>query len=330
MNIFEVLIVQPIFNLLMGLYALIPGGDFGVSLIIFTILVRLALWPLVKKQLHQTKAMRKMQPELAAIKKRTKGNKQLEGMQMLELYKKHGIKPFQSIGILLIQLPVFIALFQVIQIITSHRDRVGELAYGFIENLAPIRAIIDNPDQFNETLFGVINLTERAISAEGINLAILAIVAGSAVLQYYTSKQTMPQQEGKKGLRQIMAEAAEGKQADQSEMNAAVMSKMVKFMPIMMFVVMAGLPGALALYYGVSNLVAVLQQGYILKQDEEEMIKVADEKPATPGKKATAKARAKAAKEADVVAPEKPASGTAKITRITAKDSAPKSKKRRS
>ena len=69
MNIFELIVVQPIFNLLVGLYSIIPGGDFGVSLILFTILIRFALWPLVVRQLHQTKAMRKLQPELARIKK---------------------------------------------------------------------------------------------------------------------------------------------------------------------------------------------------------------------------------------------------------------------
>ena len=62
MNIFDLLIVQPIFNLLIGLYSIIPGGDFGVSLIIFTVLVRFALYPLIKKQLHQTQAMKKLQP----------------------------------------------------------------------------------------------------------------------------------------------------------------------------------------------------------------------------------------------------------------------------
>jgi YidC/Oxa1 family membrane protein insertase len=120
-NIFDILIVQPIFNLLIGLYSLIPGGDFGISLIIFTILVRFALFPLVKRQLHQTQAMKKLQPELAKIKKAAKGNKQVEGVQMLELYKKHGVSPFRSIGILLIQLPIFIALYHVIQIFTLHR-----------------------------------------------------------------------------------------------------------------------------------------------------------------------------------------------------------------
>jgi membrane protein insertase Oxa1/YidC/SpoIIIJ len=124
------------------------------------------------------------------------------------------------------------------------------------------------------------------------------------------SKQTTPQQQSNKKLRDIMAEAADGKEADQTEMNAIVMSKMTKFLPIMMFFIMISLPGAIALYYTVSNLVAVLQQRSILRQDTTEMIEIADE-AAPQGKKATAKARAKLAAE-----------GT--ITRIVAKDTASK------
>ena len=62
MNIFDVLIVQPIFNLLVAIYSVMPGGDFGVSLVIFTIIVRFLMWPLLKKQLHQVKAMRSSSP----------------------------------------------------------------------------------------------------------------------------------------------------------------------------------------------------------------------------------------------------------------------------
>jgi YidC/Oxa1 family membrane protein insertase len=127
-NIFDILVVQPIFNLLIGLYSIIPGGDFGVSIIIFTVIVRFALYPLVKKQLHQTQAMKKLQPQLARIKKQAKGNKQLESMQMLELYKQNGVNPFRSIGILLIQLPIFIALYRVIQNFTLHRDQIAKFS----------------------------------------------------------------------------------------------------------------------------------------------------------------------------------------------------------
>ena len=317
MNIFEVLIVQPIFNLLMGLYSLIPGGDFGIALIIFTILVRFALWPLVKRQLHQVTAMRKLQPELAKIKKNSGGNRQLESIQMMDLYKKNGVNPFRSIGILLIQLPIFIALYQVIQIFTLHRDQVAKYTYDFLENIGPIKELIQHPENFNEKLFGFVDLTAHALGGPngGVNIFLVLLAIIAAITQYIMSKQTMPQNPSKKRLRDIMSEAAEGKKADQSEMNAIVTGKMIKFLPFLMLLVMLNLPGALALYYVVSNVVAVLQQHYILKKDVDEMEEIAEEAPKASGKKATAKARAKAATEGNVI-------------RITAKDSRPRSKEK--
>ena len=308
MNIFDIVIVRPIFNLLIGLYSLIPGGDFGIALILFTILVRLALWPLVKRQLHQVTAMRKLQPKLAIIKKNTAGNKQAESAQMMELYKEHGVNPFRSIGILLIQLPIFIALYQVIQIFTLHRDEVKSYTYGFLQNIGPIKDLIAHPSGFNEKLFGVVDLTAHAIGGPGgINIWLVLIAALAALMQYFMSKQTMPQTSSKKRLRDIMSEAADGKKTDQAEMNAIVTGKMIKFLPILMLFVMLNLPGALALYYAVSNMVAVLQQRYILKKDVEELEDIADEAPKGTPKKATAKARARVASEGNII-------------RITAKD----------
>lgn len=316
MNIFEILVVQPIFNLLIGLYSLIPGGDFGIALILFTILIRFAMWPLVKKQLHQVSAMRKLQPELTRIKKQSKGNKQLEASQMMELYKKHGVSPFRSIGILLIQLPIFIALYQVIQIFTLHRDQLAKFTYDFMENIGPIRTIIDHPETFNQNLFGFIDLTAHAIGGPtgGFNIFLIILAIIAAITQYIMSKQTAPATSNKR-LRDIMSEAAEGKQADQSEMNAVVMGKMMKVLPFIMLLVMLNLPGALALYYVVSNVVAVIQQHYILKKDVDEMEAIADEPVKQPGKKATAKARAKIATEGNII-------------RITAKDTSPKKSKK--
>lgn len=300
MNIFESLIVQPIFNLLMGLYSIIPGHDFGIALIIFTILIRFAMWPLVVRQLHQVKAMRKLQPELVKIKKATKGNRQLESMQMLELYKKHDVKPFRSILVLLIQLPIFIALYQVIQIFTSHRDQIAKFTYDFIEHIQPIQALIVHPEQFNEKLLGIVDLTTNAISANGVDIFLVLLAIIAAGTQYIISKQTAPTTSTKR-FRDVMAEAADGKQPDQSELNAVMMSKMIKFLPFFMLFIMLSLPGALALYYATSNIFAAIQQHYLLKKDAKEMDQIAEEAIKQPGKKATAKAREKQAREGNVV-----------------------------
>lgn len=322
MNLFDTVVVQPIFNLLVLIYSIVPFADFGIALIIVTIIIRFLMWPLVKKQLHQVKVMRKIQPELARIKKKAKGNKQLEGMQMLELYKKHGVNPFRSIGILLIQLPIFIALYRVIQIFTLHRDEIAKWTYDVLENIPQISLIIKDPSQFNEKLLGIIDLTQHAISAEGVSAVLIILALVASFTQYTVSKQTMPHTGSNKRLRDILAEAGEGKQPDQSEMNAAMMRKMVKFMPIMMFFIMINLPGALALYFAVSNMVAAVQQHYILKKDEQDLEEIASQ-PVKSSKPAPKKATI--VKDTPSKSRDKMKSETT-VTRIVAKDTKKQSK----
>jgi len=313
MNIFELIVVQPIFNLLVLLHNLIPGGDFGIAIIIFTALIRLALWPLVRRQLHQVKKMRKLQPKLAQIRKNTKGNKQLESMQMMELYKEHGVSPFRSIVTMLIQLPIFIGLYQVIRIFTINRNEISKYTYDFLERIPGVHNLVTNPTKFNEHLFGFINLTQHALGPFTISTIFLFLLAGLAsFLQYKMAQQTAPTTSSKR-LRDIMTEAADGKQADQAELNAVVMGKMTKVLPLFTFLIMINLPGALALYYATSNLVGFIQQSFILREDEEELEELAEKAPKTDHKKATAKARAKQAQEGHV-------------TRIVAKDSGRKEK----
>src|SRR6185503_21187030 len=97
---FTTIIVQPIFNLLVLITALLPGHNFGLAIIVFTIIVRLLMWPLVRKQLHHAKAMRELAPELKKIKQSTKGNRAEESRLTMELYKEREINPFATLGVL--------------------------------------------------------------------------------------------------------------------------------------------------------------------------------------------------------------------------------------
>lgn len=315
-ELFQIFILDPIFNILLAIYQVIPGGDFGLTIIVFTLLVKFAMYPLLRRQLNQTSLMRKLQPELARIKRAAAGNRQLEAMQQMELYKKYGVKPFSSIGVLLVQLPIMIALYQVIQIMTMHRDQIAAHAYDAVEKFSSVQHLIQHPDQFSQQMLGFISLTRTAIGSGGVDIAlcVLAVIAG--ITQYIISKQIMPTTGKKRSIRQIMADAAEGKQADATDMNAAVAGNMAKIMPFMMFFIMINLPGAIALYYVVTNLVQLAQQHYILRQDEIEMDEIATEAiVAKPAKKATTKARERAAREGN-------------ITRIVAKGTPPKKGKR--
>ena len=306
MSFFDEFIVRPIFNLLMAIYSLIP--DFGVSIIIFTILVRLLLWPLIKKQLHQAKAMRKMQPELAKIKKQYAKNPQMRNLAMMELYKKHNVSMFGSLGIMIIQLPILIAMYRVVQIFVSNRSDLGKYVYDFVKNLPVANNLVNSPDQFNQNFLGIIDLTQHAISKNGVIIGLLVLAGVAAYLQYLTSKQLSPQSDSTRKLRDVLAEAGNGKEADQSEVNAIMTRKMMKFMPVMMFFVIVYLPAALALYLATASAVGYLQNYIILRQDSLEMQAIANEKTTTRKSAASTKIKKRAKQAAE-----------ARITRIKAK-----------
>lgn len=293
---FTTLIVQPIFNLLAFIYALIPGHNFGLAIIIFTVIVRLLMWPLVKKQLHQVKVMRKVQPELKRIKKEAKGDKRQESLMMMELYKERGINPFASIGILILQIPILIGLYIGLQKVIKDPSQMVEFAYPFIQNFSWMEQLAANIARFDETLFGVVDLSRAALGEGGVYWPAMLIVIASTIAQYFQSKQLSPSSKDARSLRAILKDAGSGKQADQSEVNAAVGRSTRYLLPALVFLFTVNIASALSLYWLVSGLTALVQQAIILREDETEMESVADK----PGKPA-AKARAEKAKEAEVV-----------------------------
>lgn len=311
MNIFDLLFTQPVFNLLVFLYGIIPGQDLGIAIILFTVIIRLALWPLVKKQLHQGKVMRDLQPQLAEIRKKTKGNQQLQAQMTMELYKEKGVNPFSSIGLLLVQIPFFIALYSAVQIITTSRGEVPEFTYSFLEGIPAITEIIKRPEQFDATFLGFIDLTQSAFSSVGLAALVLVAVAGAtAALQFFQTKQLMPVPKDKKRLRDLLKEQAAGKQVDQADVMAAATRRTMYIIPVVILVASLVISGALALYIFASVATGYLQQQAVLGKDEEEMedIAAAPVKPSArqkQAKKASSQSRAQQAKTAKVVKPPK-------------------------
>lgn len=285
---FDTLIVQPVFNLLEFILASVPGHDLGVAIILFTILVRLALWPLVHKQLHHAKAMRKLQPELKKLKKAAAGDRQKEARLQMELYKERGIKPFSSIGTLIIQIPIFIALYQAILKITNDPSSLMEFSYEPVRNLPWVQNLAADVSQFNETFIGLVDLSRKGIELGGAGLYLPAIVLAvvSTVVQYYQTKLMMMNNQESRKLSVILKEAAAGKETDQSEVTAAVSRLMLVFLPIATFTFALIVPAALALYLLTSGAVGYLQQRRVLAQDAEEMHQIASEKPAAADKEA--------------------------------------------
>ncbi len=275
--LFTALIVKPLFNMLVLIYALLPGHNFGLALIIFTILIRLALWPLVKKQLHQAKAMRKLQPELKRIKKETKGDKAKEQQMIMALYKTEGINPLATLPILFIQLIILIGLNSGIKRIISDPSNIVTFSYTAIRHLAWTKELAKNTHLFDNTFIHIVDLSKSALTHAGIYWPAMIIVVFSAIAQYFQSKQLMPTSGESRSLRKIMKDASSGKQADSSEVNAAVGRTTRFLLPITIFFVTVGFPAALSLYWLTGSVVAYIQQSIALKEDEEELEEIADE-----------------------------------------------------
>jgi len=295
-DLLDMIIVRPVVNILFVVYNYI--GDFGLAIVIFTVIVKFAMWPLVKKQLRQTRIMRAIQPELTEIKKNCKGNRQLESLQMMDLYKRKNVKPFRSMLTLFIQLPIFIALFTAINVMVRPTGAdtlsVEKSAYSFIQPLERVSTLVDQQNeyfaaiqvdaetaeyQFKPELFGTLDLSATAgfASVSAVIVMIFALI--SAATQYVMARQQNPSKKTqKRTFKQIMKDAAEGKQADQSELNSVVSGQMTKFMPLLMLFIMINLPGAIVFYYMLSNIVTVVQQKIILNRDYTEMEAAADKK----------------------------------------------------
>ncbi len=310
---FTTLIVQPIFNLLVLIYALIPSHNFGMAIIIFTVIVRLAMWPLLKKQLHQARVMRELQPELKKIKAATKGNRQKEATMVQELYKERGINPFASVGVMLLQIPILIGLYSGLRRVVEDPHQLITFSYPFVRNLPWIQHLSSNIHAFDGTLFGIVDLTRAAFGPKGVYWPAMIIVVASCVVQYYQSKQLMGSDKNAKGLRAILKDAGSGNQADQSDINAAVGRSTVFLLPAMIFLFTVNLPSALSLYWLVGGIVAFIQQTIVLREDTTELEAIAD----APGKKKKTSAKpaskdvAKIA-EAEVVEEPKPKSSQQK------------------
>ena len=307
---FTTLLVQPIFNLLTAIYALLPGHNFGLAIILFTLVVRLLMWPLVKKQLRQTKVMRELQPELKRIKENAKGNRQQESLMTMALYKERGVSPFSAIGTMVTQFIIVIALYSGLNRLVKDPQTIIDFSYGWVRDLPYLKELAGNIGQFtsDNNLFGVVDLSKAALpKGEGVYWPAMALVAGSAISQYYISKQLMPTTSESRSLRQIMREAGEGKKADSSETNAAVGRSMRYFIPGMIFLFTVGLPAALSLYWFVGGVIAYIQQAAVLRQDSGDLQKVAssgpkvriiegevvDTKPKITKKKTSAKSKAR-------------------------------------
>lgn len=169
LSLYHEIIYRPILNLLIGFYNIIPGQDIGVAIILITIVTRIVLAPFMHKSLKGQQVMNKLQPKLNEIRERFKEDKEAQAKAIMELYKEHKINPLSSCLPMLAQLPVLIALYQVL----------NKALHG---NLEGLYSFVQLPERVNPYFLGAVDLSAAS--------AVFAIVAG--LLQYVQTKAMMP------------------------------------------------------------------------------------------------------------------------------------------
>jgi len=224
---FDIFLYKPLFNTLVLLYSYIPGHDFGIAVILLTIVIRFLLYPLSVKSLNSQKALQSLQPKIQEIQKKHKDDKEKLAKETLELYRKEKINPFGGFVLALIQLPVLIALYRVFW----KGLNVSELSY--------LYGFVSNPGSINAMFLGMLDLSKPNL--------IFAVLAG--VLQFFQTKMMLPK----------IAKTGDS-------FSKIMQNQMLYFFPFMTIAILMTLPSAIGLYWTVSGIFSIIQQYFLLKK----------------------------------------------------------------
>ncbi|HTW96378.1 MAG TPA: YidC/Oxa1 family membrane protein insertase [Candidatus Methylomirabilis sp.] len=231
-HLLTIIFYQPIFNLLVWLYDIVPGHDIGLAIILLTVIIKLILLPLSKQSIVAQKSLQDLQPKIEEVKKQFP-NKEEQGKAMIKLYQENKINPLSSCLPLLIQLPFLIAVYRVF--IAGLKSNSLNLVYPFISR----------PESINAISFGVLDLSKPNW--------ILAVLAGLA--QFWQTKMmiTKPAPIKDKG-------------ALDENMTAMINKQMLYFMPVLTVFIGISLPGGLTLYWFVVTILTALQQIFVFNK----------------------------------------------------------------
>jgi YidC/Oxa1 family membrane protein insertase len=228
MEVWNLIIGNPVLNVLIALSHIL-GGSFGLAIIALTIIVRLILWPLSKRQLNSTKALQSMQPKIQELQKKYGKNQQKLQQEMMKLYKEAGVNPLGCLWPMLVQFPIWIALYQAI-----------------------MRALATTPEN-------LLDLAQRLYSWDIVSQAIplssqfLGLDLGSPgniVLAIMVGGTMWVQQ------KMTQAPAVDPRQESTSKMMLLMMPLMFGFLTFMF-------PSGLALYWAVSNIIGIITQYFV-------------------------------------------------------------------
>ena len=253
MNIWDTLILNPLINALLYIYTFFDSalaslsapewlGAFGLAIIAFTILIRLVTLPLTAKQQQSTQKMQALQQdkEYIKIQEKYKGNKQKLQEEQMKLYKKKGINPFAGCVPTIIQLPIIFGLYgAIIRALadspTPLLEFSGHIYSSISAAIIPLNSVFLWMNLGEPERFPVPALAGLPLIGDGI--PILAIIV--IITSYLQTKLTTPPQPGSQG--------------------AGMTQMMGIYMPLLMGYFAYSFAAGLALYFVVSNTLAIIQ-----------------------------------------------------------------------
>lgn len=254
MNIFAILVAQPITNVLVaiyhGLYSVGVPYALGFAIIILTVIIRFLLYPLTTQQLRASKKMQDMAPHLNKIKEKHKGDMRAQQEATMALYREHGINPLAGCVPALLQLPIFFGLYGVL------RSAVGSKTIEEV-NKALYTDSLKLSHMWDTNFFGLpLGKTPRELlPTVGVGILLVSVV--TALLQFMQSKMMMAKTAEEKQSQVTV----EKKPADKGPDFASVFqTQTVYFLLIMIGVFSFGFPIGLSLYWNTFSLFGIIQQ----------------------------------------------------------------------
>lgn len=229
---FNTIFYEPIYNALIFILNVIPGGDVGLAIILLTIIIKFILLPLHRKAIVSQIKLKQLEPKINEIKEKYT-DKQEQATKTFELYKQEKINPLSGCLPILIQLPIIFALYKV-------------FLDGFsFENVDSIYKFINIPESVNNNFLGFFDLSARSI--------FLAVLAG--ITQFFQIDLAVKRNPVQKNDNSMQANIA------------GMMNKQMRFlMPILVGFISYQISGAIALYWSVNNIFTTIQEVIINKK----------------------------------------------------------------
>ena len=257
MNPFEIFLMNPILNILVAYYQALAAislpGALGFAIILLTVTIRMLLWPLTTAQLKSAAKMAALKPHLDQIKSVHGHDKIRHQEEVTKLYKEHGVNPLAGCLPILLQIPVFIALYNVLlKIVELKGDFLADInirLYSFIPHL----------EKIPQTSFAGFNLSQKPSDWHQAGIFILAIPVLTGLFQLIQSKMMTPARPASLQKPNTLPAKKENK-GDLEDTMSQMQSQMVFLMPAMIAFFSYGFPVGLSLYWNTFTIIGIVQQ----------------------------------------------------------------------